>query len=236
MTGKPLPTHHSIFINDVFGPLRQQLAPAMPRMTGEAHGKWAREAAATVTKHYLSLIVVTIEKVANDENALLRRVALKKSPAASAVEPAGMGGVSDSHKIRMQLCLDVAAFGAELSAVGVEAESLTEFQELQDAVRPDASLLQASHSSALTAAWSAVDFPIGAVGDFLADGEVGAAAEGSLTETIAAGAAVEGEAAQAGEVAVGTPVEGSAAEGVGGCSVVGNGETTTDRTSEDCDA
>ena len=46
--------------------------------------------------------------------------------------------MSDSHKIRVQLCLDVQAFGKELSSVGVDIEAL-----------------KASATTAFAAAWSA---------------------------------------------------------------------------------
>ena len=46
------------------------------------------------------------------------------------------GGVSDSHKVCVQLCLDVQAFGTELAAVGVQARTLPEYAALQEAVVP----------------------------------------------------------------------------------------------------
>ena len=45
--------------------------------------------------------------------------------------------MSDSHKIAVQLCLDVAAFAHELRGVGVEPGALEAYGRLQEQVTPD---------------------------------------------------------------------------------------------------
>lgn len=140
MTGKPLPTTHSIFIVDVFEPLQNQLTANKHRFSSKAHAEWVLKVADAVTKHYLTLTVATLDKVANDEKALRRHIAATKQ-LPSLAPGVVSSDVSDSDKIRVQLCLDVAAFEVELSKVGVAAEALSAFSGLQDAVRPDASLL-----------------------------------------------------------------------------------------------
>ena len=52
--------------------------------------------------------------------------------------------VSDSHKIAVQLCLDVQAYAAELARVGVDAATLSEYAELQEAARPEAAVVEAT--------------------------------------------------------------------------------------------
>ena len=51
--------------------------------------------------------------------------------------------MSDSQKICVQLCLDVQAFASELSKVGIDAADIDDYASLQEAVRPDAGLLEA---------------------------------------------------------------------------------------------
>ena len=89
---------------------------------------WAKAVAAAVTQRYFELSKTSLETVRNDEQARLR---LSIKPAA------GAESVSDSHKICVQLCLDVHAFASELEDVGVSAKELPEYAQLQEAVRPD---------------------------------------------------------------------------------------------------
>ena len=49
--------------------------------------------------------------------------------------------MSDSHKIGVQLCLDVQSYAAELAAVGVEAAGLPEYASLQEVVRPQEEMI-----------------------------------------------------------------------------------------------
>ncbi|KAL1518545.1 hypothetical protein AB1Y20_002834 [Prymnesium parvum] len=134
MTGKPLPTAASGFVARVFQLFSAQLQ-ALGRAPAELRTAWARAVAAAVTQQYLSLTVATLEKVANDEQALRRHIASKR-PAAMAQT----GGATDSDKIRAQLCLDVDAYGEHLTEAGIAAESLAAFEQLREAVRPAASV------------------------------------------------------------------------------------------------
>ena len=100
------------------------------------------QVAERVTSHYHSLAVSTLDTVRKSEQALLR-LNVKKHAAASPATPAPASGVTDSHKICVQLCLDVQAYASELQAVGVSAAALKAFATLQEAVRPDADLQEA---------------------------------------------------------------------------------------------
>ena len=129
MTGKAVPTRPSFFIPNVLAPLRAFLAAAADRLPSAERAVWAAEVAALVTRQYLALASSTLDTVRKNEQALLRLNAKKQAAAAAP-------GVTDSHKICVQLCLDVQAFGEELAAVGVPPQDLAAFGQLQDEVRP----------------------------------------------------------------------------------------------------
>ena len=134
MTGKPIPTQPSFFVPQVLGPLRSFLGSSAHRLDAEARAVWARAVAAAVTSRYLELASTLLDTVRKDELARLRL----SIPTAGG---AGGGEVSDSHKICVQLCLDVQAFAAQLAAVGVDAAGLPEYATLQEAVRPEEGLV-----------------------------------------------------------------------------------------------
>ena len=106
------------------------------RLAPPARVAWARDVAAAVCGHYLSLAATTLDTVRKNEEALRR---LRKAEAAE--KPSQL---NDSHKICVQLCLDVAAFGEQVGAMGVEVATLDAFAELQQTVRPDEALLAAT--------------------------------------------------------------------------------------------
>ena len=190
MTGKPLPTSHSIFVAQVFEPLMPQLASLDLRAPADARPAWAREVAEGVTATYLELTAATLEKVAREENARSRHIAVKRPAAAADVG----GGASDSDKIRAQLCLDVAAYGAQLAALGVSAESIGAFEQLRQAVRPDAGLMRAE---GLTADAPATVAPVGGTAEAAAPGAAAEAASslpGSAAAPAPAAPVAAGEA------------------------------------------
>ena len=80
-------------------------------------------------------LAVTRRSARTPSSASLK--ATKSSSYCSIKPAAGAESVSDSHKICVQLCLDVHAFASELEAVGVSAKELPEYAQLQEAVRPD---------------------------------------------------------------------------------------------------
>ena len=129
MTGKGMPTHPSFFVAQVLGPLRGFMGASEARLDGPTRSAWAVEVATLVTEQYFAIASSTLDTVRKNEQALLRLNAKKHSAGAAA-------GVSDSHKICVQMCLDVQAYGEELAAVGVSPLSLSAFAKLQDEVRP----------------------------------------------------------------------------------------------------
>ena len=129
MTGKGMPTHPSFFVAQVLGPLRGFMGASEERLDGPTRSAWAVEVATLVTEQYFAIASSTLDTVRKNEQALLRLNAKKHSAGAAA-------GVSDSHKICVQMCLDVQAYGEELAAVGVSPLSLSAFAKLQDEVRP----------------------------------------------------------------------------------------------------
>ena len=147
MTGKQAPTAPSFFLPEVLKPLRAFLeAHAASLASDDARAAWAADVAAAVAEHYLSLAATTLDTVRKNEEALRRlRGGGGGGAGAGGGDGAGAGAattqLSDSHKICVQLCLDVAAFGAQLSGLGVDAATLPTFQQLQEAVRPDDALL-----------------------------------------------------------------------------------------------
>ena len=112
---------------------------------------WAEEVASLVTSEYHELAATTLERVRREETALRRLKTTQAAAAASSVAGGGggegAGEVSDSSKICMQLCLDVAAYAEELRKIGVQPSELEAFAKLQDQVRPDAELMQAVGAS-----------------------------------------------------------------------------------------
>ena len=154
MTGKQAPTAPSFFLPDVLKPLRTFLEAHAAALGATAAGAdaaraaWAAEVAAAVAEHYLGLAATTLDTVRKNEEALRRLKAGGDAGGgggggggATGGGAAGGGQLSDSHKICVQLCLDVAAFGSQLSGLGVDAAALPTFQQLQEAVRPDDALL-----------------------------------------------------------------------------------------------
>ena len=107
---------------------------------------WASAVATLVTKRYIELAASELGTVRKDEQARLR-LAIQPANGGVGNIGSGVGGVggggclvSDSHKISVQLCLDVQAFGRELATVGVEAWAMAEFALLQDTVGTDATV------------------------------------------------------------------------------------------------
>ena len=83
--------------------------------------------------------------MSNSEEAIKAAEAKRQRRAARKAEAAEKPSqLNDSHKICVQLCLDVAAFGEQVGAMGVEVATLDAFAQLQQTVRPDEALLAAS--------------------------------------------------------------------------------------------
>ena len=120
---------------EVLKPLRTFLASAAPRLPPPAHAAWAADVAAAVCGLYLALASSTLDTVRKNEEAL------KRLRGGGAGQAAAAGSLTDSRKICVQLCLDVAGFGAQLQELGVEAAALPAYQQLQETVRPDEELL-----------------------------------------------------------------------------------------------
>mgnify|MGYP001982050994 CR=1 FL=1 len=131
MSGRELPSSPSYFVSEVMRPLRECLGQFGELLLPPQRAQWALQVSARVTKHYLTLASSLLETVRKNEDAL-RRLNAKK-----AATPSG-NQASDSHKISVQLFLDVGAFGQQLGELGVEIAELPEYAQLQAAVRPKA--------------------------------------------------------------------------------------------------
>jgi hypothetical protein len=139
MTGRAAPTQASFFVADVLRPLRGFLDSTSQRLSAEASAEWVGEVAARVTRKYVELAASTLDVVRRDQQAR-QRLAIGGTSAAA---PDG-SGVSDAHKIGIQMVLDVQAYAGELERVGVSASGLGEYAELQEAVRPEDALVDGS--------------------------------------------------------------------------------------------
>jgi len=131
---------------EVLKPLRAFLASAAPRLQPPARAAWAADVAAAVCGLYLALASSTLDTVRKNEEALKR---LRGGGAGGAAAGAAAGSLTDSHKICVQLCLDVAGLGAQLEELGVAAAALPAYQQLQETVRPDEELLANALGSGL---------------------------------------------------------------------------------------
>ena len=126
---------------EVLKPLRTFLASAAPRLQPPARAAWAADVAAAVCRLYLALASSTLDTVRKNEEALKRLRGGGGGAGGGAGQASAAGPLTDSHKICVQLCLDVAGFGAQLQELGVEAAALPAYQQLQETVRPDEELL-----------------------------------------------------------------------------------------------
>ena len=100
--------------------------------------RFARSASRTI-----ALASSTLDTVRKNEEAL------KRLRGGGAAAGAAAGSLTDSHKICVQLCLDVAGLGAQLEELGVAAAALPAYQQLQETVRPDEELLANALGSGL---------------------------------------------------------------------------------------
>lgn len=128
MTGRALPSTHSYFVSEVMQPLRDCFRAFGNQLPPKQHAQWAFDVSAHVTKHYLSLASTLLDTMRKNEDALRRLNAKKATPSGSQV--------NDSHKICVQLFLDVTAFGKQLSDLGVQTTQLPEYAQLEDTVHP----------------------------------------------------------------------------------------------------
>jgi hypothetical protein len=89
-------------------------------------------------RRYLATVLDLLSSVDQMEDALKKRKQRAKATQASASASSGPGGLSDSEKIKLQLLLDAAAFGADLDGVaGTSGPPLVEGRSKSRAYVPD---------------------------------------------------------------------------------------------------
>eukprot|EP00471_Norrisiella_sphaerica_P010068 CAMPEP_0184494658 /NCGR_PEP_ID=MMETSP0113_2-20130426/29295_1 /TAXON_ID=91329 /ORGANISM="Norrisiella sphaerica, Strain BC52" /LENGTH=909 /DNA_ID=CAMNT_0026880509 /DNA_START=54 /DNA_END=2783 /DNA_ORIENTATION=- len=125
MTGEPVPTKPSSFVQSVLDPLQKTLeaekkAAASAEERQEAGLNWlVDEVGKRVTARYAVVIRELLQVVEKTEAILSRRKKKKSSVA-----------MSDADKIRLQLYLDVNEFASQLARLGTKPSELEEVRKL----------------------------------------------------------------------------------------------------------
>jgi len=114
MTNKPPPEVASTYVESVLQPYKSFLERNEEKFTAFAPKQdWRDEVLEDVTANFLQQVQGLMDTVRQMDSALQRRSKLRSTSGS------GASTMADSDKISLQVYLDVKAYGAELSALGV---------------------------------------------------------------------------------------------------------------------
>ena len=134
MTNRPAPTAPSAYVETILAPVKifisrygSATAAISPRgPSANSAAGWDSELVEDITAAFLLNVNSVMDTARQMDSALARRTKATGTGAA--------GVVSDSDKIHIQLALDVRAYEAAISALGVEVALIPSLSALKEAV------------------------------------------------------------------------------------------------------